>query len=35
MPQFDFVCEKTHGCEPLGISDDIILFFQNGDARCP
>jgi len=35
MPQFDFVCEKGHGCDPLPISDDTILMAQNGDARCP
>ncbi len=35
MPAFDFVCEKTHGCDPLGIGDDVILQFQNADSRCP
>src|SRR5262245_13372705 len=32
-PQFDFVCEKTHGCAPLGISDDVIKAIQNSDMR--
>lgn len=34
MPQYDFVCEKDHGCDPLPIGDDIILTTQNGDPRC-
>jgi hypothetical protein len=34
MPQYDFVCEKTHGCDPLPIGDDVILNTQNGDPRC-
>ena len=34
MKEFDFVCEKTHGCDPLPIGDDIILSTQNGDPRC-
>ena len=34
MKQFDFVCEKTHGCDPLPIGDDVILSTQNGDPRC-
>ncbi len=31
--QFDFVCEKNHGCAPLGISDDVIKAVQNSDNR--
>lgn len=34
MKEFDFVCEKTHGCDPLPIGDDVILSTQNGDPRC-
>jgi hypothetical protein len=34
MQQYDFVCEKTHGCDPLPIGDDVILSTQNGDPRC-
>lgn len=30
---FDFVCEDTHGCEPLPVSDELILGLQEGDAR--
>jgi len=33
-PKYDFVCEKTHGCDPLPIGDDVILMTQNGDPRC-
>jgi hypothetical protein len=31
--QFDFVCEDTHGCAPLPISDDIIRGIQEADPR--
>ncbi|MDI1483376.1 hypothetical protein [Polyangium sp. y55x31] len=33
-PEFDFVCEKSHGCDPLPLSDDDIQMVQNGDPRC-
>jgi hypothetical protein len=32
-PQFDFVCEDTHGCEPLPIGDDVIAAIQASDPR--
>ena len=32
-PKFDFVCENTHGCAPLGIGDDVIKRIQNTDPR--
>jgi hypothetical protein len=32
-PEFDFVCEKDHGCEPLPIGDDVIHSVQEGDPR--
>jgi hypothetical protein len=32
-PQFDFVCEDTHGCEPLPIGDDVIRSVQESDPR--
>lgn len=31
--KFDFVCEDTHGCDPLPVSDDLILGLQQNDAR--
>lgn len=33
-PAFDFVCENTHGCEPLPIGLETILSVQNADPRC-
>jgi hypothetical protein len=30
---FDFVCEKSHGCAPLPVTDDLIATIQNGDPR--
>jgi len=32
-PQFDFVCEKTHGCNPLPIKDEVFIALQNTDPR--
>jgi hypothetical protein len=32
-PQFDFVCENTHGCAPLPVGDDVITAIQQGDPR--
>jgi len=34
-PQWDFVCEDTHGCDPLPIATATLLDIQNGDPRCP
>lgn len=34
-PQWDLICEDTHGCDPLQISDTLIQNLQNGDSRCP
>jgi hypothetical protein len=34
-PQFDFVCEDGHGCEPLPIGDDVIRSVQASDPRPP
>jgi len=34
-PQWDLVCETTHGCDPLQLSDSVITFLQDGDGRCP
>lgn len=30
---FDFVCEKGHGCAPLGVTDELIATIQKGDPR--
>jgi hypothetical protein len=32
-PQFDLVCEDTHGCAPLPIGDDVIQAVQLADPR--
>jgi hypothetical protein len=32
-PQFDFVCEDDHGCEPLPVGDDVIEAIQQSDPR--
>lgn len=32
-PEFDFVCEDTHGCEPLPVPDDVITSIQLADPR--
>ena len=32
-PQFDFVCEKSHGCAPLGVTDAFIAGIQKADPR--
>ena len=32
-PQFDFVCEDDHGCEPLPFGDDVIKSVQDADPR--
>ncbi|MBT9556549.1 MAG: hypothetical protein IV100_11000 [Myxococcales bacterium] len=34
-PQWDFVCEGTHGCDPLPLTNDLIQIIQNSDPRCP
>jgi hypothetical protein len=34
-PQWDFVCEDDHGCDPLPLSPETLLSIQNGDPRCP
>lgn len=32
-PEFDFVCEETHGCDPLPFKHDFFEALQNGDPR--
>jgi hypothetical protein len=32
-PEFDFVCDKDNGCEPLPIGDDVIMQLQQADPR--
>ena len=33
-PQWDFICEDGHGCDPLPIPDFLISGAQWGDPRC-
>lgn len=33
-PQFDMVCEKDHGCDPIRLNDDMITALQKTDPRC-
>lgn len=33
-PQWDLLCEKDHGCDPLPIPDFMIRWTQQGDPRC-
>ncbi len=32
--EFDFVCEKDHGCVELPFGQDVIDALQDGDPRC-
>ncbi len=34
-PAWDLICEDSHGCDPLQISDGIIMNLQQNDSRCP
>ncbi|HEX3598185.1 MAG TPA: hypothetical protein VHU80_23915 [Polyangiaceae bacterium] len=33
-PQYDFVCETGHGCDPLPLTTDQIMSLQDTDPRC-
>ena len=35
MPQYDFVCGTTHGCDPLPLTTQQLVSLQNSDPRCP
>ena len=32
-PQWDFICEQTHGCDPLPIGPDVFALLQSTDPR--
>jgi hypothetical protein len=32
--KFDYVCERTHGCAPVPLTDEVIAKLQTSDARC-
>jgi hypothetical protein len=33
--KYDFVCDGNHGCDPLGVPQELIRSIQEGDPRCP
>ncbi|WCE29326.1 hypothetical protein [Vibrio sp. SCSIO 43137] len=33
-PQFDMICEKDHGCDPIRLNDEMIVALQKTDPRC-
>ncbi|EYF06961.1 hypothetical protein [Chondromyces apiculatus] len=34
QPQWDLICEDTHGCDPIPLSAEQIQQIQDGDPRC-
>jgi len=32
--RYDFICESTHGCAPIPITDDVVNLLQMNDIRC-
>lgn len=33
-PEWDLICEKDHGCDPIPLTLDMIKGIQNTDPRC-
>jgi hypothetical protein len=33
-PEFDFVCELDHGCDPIPVTRAMIAALQHSDPRC-
>jgi hypothetical protein len=33
-PEFDFVCEKTNGCDPIPVTREMFGALQRTDPRC-
>ncbi len=33
-PQWDLICEKDHGCDPIPVTSEQILQMQQADPRC-
>lgn len=33
-PEFDFVCEQDHGCDPIPVTRPMFAALQHTDARC-
>ena len=34
-PQWDLICEQTHGCDPIPLTPVMVKAIQNTDPRCP
>jgi hypothetical protein len=34
-PQWDLICETTHGCAPIPLTTPMIRALQHTDPRCP
>jgi hypothetical protein len=33
-PEWDLICEKDHGCDPVPVTAEMILEMQQTDPRC-
>ena len=33
-PEWDLICGKDHGCQPIPVTDEQILAIQKADPRC-
>lgn len=33
-PEWDLICEKDHGCDPIPVTAEQILALQKADPRC-
>lgn len=33
-PEWDLICEKDHGCDPIPVTAEQILAIQEADPRC-
>ncbi len=34
QPQWDFVCETAHGCDPIPLTEPMLKALQHTDPRC-
>jgi hypothetical protein len=34
-PEFDFICETDHGCDPIPVTKEMFGALQRTDPRCP
>lgn len=34
QPQWDLICDNTHGCDPIPLSRSVIATIQKTDPRC-